>query len=125
MRQRLKIVKGQFCPLLQQNQMRKRLAVNCYSQFPAMGKVRLAQTARAMFLCKEHFLWRPFGRCPNFVWKLSELPALACVWLRPARRARVAVSRAVALTRGGALLSTAAAATAQQADFLFPQNSRF
>jgi hypothetical protein len=44
--------------------MRKRLAIDRHTQFPAVRKVRLAQFARPMLLCKEHLSWRPFGRSP-------------------------------------------------------------
>src|SRR5947199_4708426 len=62
--------------------MRKCLAANRHSEFPAVREVRLAQHARTMLLGKEHFLRRPFGRPPVLD------PALQCshlsVW-KPTR----------------------------------------
>lgn len=46
------------------DQMRKRLTINRHAQFSTMRKVRLAECAWPVFLCKEHFSRRPFGRSP-------------------------------------------------------------
>jgi hypothetical protein len=46
------------------DQMRKRLAVDRHSQFPAVREVRLAQLPRPMFLRKEYFSWGTFRRSP-------------------------------------------------------------
>src|SRR4051812_12088545 len=66
------------------NQMRKRLAIDCYPQFATVRKVRLAQLARPMLLGKEHLPRRPFRRPPvtDPAPQCPYLPVTESAWMR-------------------------------------------